>query len=93
MSTVFKRGLSQEDALQKPPVVRVLRTVLECHSVDDKPFNKEEKDALKMGSRRGWLHSDFINSDTLYFTPTPTKLTSNGYFMVPGVCLFRKGLS
>src|SRR5258708_12589433 len=69
-STIFRRGLPGEDALQKSSVARVFQTVLECHSIDGKAFNKEGQDALESCFTRGGFHHPLIHFTHLYFYPS-----------------------
>ena len=69
---IFRRGLPLPRELQKPFTARVLRKVLANNQVRDGELqNQNQKNALQMCFRNGWLHAAMDNDTPVYIFATP----------------------
>ena len=59
----FRSGVPDDDVLQVPAVVHVLRTALCNNVIVDTGFSEAERVALKRCFTQGWLHADKISNN------------------------------
>jgi hypothetical protein len=70
--SIFSRGLPMLDELQELSTTRVFRAVLTNNSVTEQMLDStEDKNALKLCFKRGWLHATTMQEWTVYIFTTP----------------------